>query len=310
MGNKAKKQHYVSQLYLEAFARDGHLYVFDKTTGATFPSSVRDTGSQRFFYDMPELDSAVGVEQALEKFFNPFETAAGAVLQDIRGSLRAGTFTVITREQRIDLSLFLALQMLRTPESREHISQIRLTLHKQAFLAWKRERHPKLQIDTDSFQAEMTDDERVRIHARAILDHDLRDRIAAIIFNHSWIVLNNHFNTPFITSDHPACYHGTVSHPVRSMQGLASYGAECLFPLSPDHLLLIIEKKAFPHAAKADGQLRMLDSPNNVVYYNQWQVCHSFRFVYSAVDDFALAQSIVKESPDLANPRSARVEVR
>jgi hypothetical protein len=176
MGNN-EKQYYVSQLYLEAFARDGHLYVFDKTTGATFPSSVRDTGSQRFFYDMPELDSAVGVEQALEKFFNPFETAAGAVLQDIRGSLRAGTFTVITREQRIDLSLFLALQMLRTPESREHISDRLLFTNKRSWHG--NAAAPKLQIDTDSFK--LNDQTSASDSRRAILDHDLRDRIAAII---------------------------------------------------------------------------------------------------------------------------------
>jgi hypothetical protein len=307
---KTKKEHYVPQLYLEAFARDGHLCAFDKATGKAFPSSVRDAASQRFFYDIPELDQAVGVSQAIEKFFNPFEDAAAPVLDSLRRSLGSGNFVAITQSQRIDLSIFFALQMLRTPESREHFVQLSLALHKHAFLSWVREQRPGLEFDASSFDLEMTEDEQIRTHARAILDHDLRDRIAEIIFQHCWVVLENPFSTPFITSDHPVCNHGTVSHPVRSMQGLASFGAEILFPISPTHLLLIVEKRAFPQAACCDGQLAVLDSVENVIYYNHWQVRHSLRFLYSASDDFSLARSMIEESPELANPCNPRIGVK
>jgi hypothetical protein len=94
------------------------------------------------------------------------------------------------------------------------------------------------------------------------------------------------------------------------MQGLASLGAEILFPISPEHLLLIVERRAFPHAAAIDGQLKMVNTVDNVVYYNHWQVRHAFRFLYSAVDDFSLAQSMIAEDPELANPHNKRVGVR
>ena len=173
-----------------------------------------------------------------------------------------------------------------------------------------RQREPQLPLDENSFDLEMTDKERVLTHARAVLDNELRDQIAEIIFQHYWMILENPFQTAFITSDHPVCNHGTISHPTRSMQGLASLGAEILFPLSPKHLLLIVEKRAFPHAAEIDGQMKMIDSPDNVIYYNHWQVRHAFRFLYSAVDDFSLARSMIEESPELANPRNRRVGVR
>lgn len=71
-----------------------------------------------------------------------------------------------------------------------------------------------------------------------------------------------------------------------------------------------MDKRAFPHAARSDGRLEVLESADNVVYSNQWQVRHSFRFLYSAVDDFTLARSMIEEAPALANPRNARVGVR
>ena len=111
-------------------------YVFDKTTGDTYPSTVLNAASQRFFYDLPELDEVAGEQQALEKFFQPFETAVGPILKSIRQALYSNTFEVITKNQRIDLSIFLAVQMLRTPESREYFAQLSLTLHKHAFLSW------------------------------------------------------------------------------------------------------------------------------------------------------------------------------
>lgn len=311
METRAKKQHYVPRLYLESFARRGHLCVFDKTTGKVFWSSLRDVASQRFFYELPELDRVAGVAQALEKFFHPFEQAAAAVLKSLRASLDGGDFVAITREQRIDLSLFLALQMLRTPESREHSVQLSLALHKEAFIVWLQDREPELAATArETFGLEMTEDEQIRTQARTLLDDEQRDRIAEILYQHYWVVLENPFSSPFVTSDHPACNHGTLSHPVRSMQGLASTGAEILFPLSPKYLLLIVERRAFPHTARIDGRLTTLGSPENVVYYNHWQVRHSYRFLYSTDNDFSLAQSMLEETPELGDPRNARIGVR
>jgi hypothetical protein len=306
---KTKKQHYVPQKYLEAFARGGRLNVFDKTTGATFHSSVRDAASPRFFYDIPELDEATGVSQALEKFFWPFETTAGCVLVALRSSLESGEFVTVTDAQRIDLSLFLALQMIRTPEAREYFVQLSLALHKEAFLAWVREQRHESQVDRASFELEMTEEQQLRTHARHLLDHELRNRIAEIIYQHAWVVLENPFPMPFICSDHPACNHGTVSHPVRSMEGLASFGAEILFPLSPTHLLLIADWRAFPQAARLDGRLSILKTYDNVIYYNHWQVRHSLRFLYSIELEFSLARSMIEECPELANPRHHRIRV-
>jgi Protein of unknown function (DUF4238) len=307
---RSKKEHYAPQAYLESFARDSQLYVFDKTTGASFISSVRDAASQRYYYDIPALDEAVGVSQALEKSFHPFEDAGGAALNSLRQSLTSGSFVAVSRAQRMDLSVFIALQMLRTPVAREEMKQASLSLHKELFLAWVRENEPGPQLDPGSFELVMTKEEQVRTHARSLLDYEHRDRIAEILYQHRWVVLENPSGMPFITSDHPACNHGTVSHPVFSMQGLASFGAEILFPISPTHLILILERRAFPQAARLDGRLSVLGSPESVVYYNHWQVRHSYRFLYSIDDEFSLARSMIDECSELSDLRSERIGVR
>ena len=157
---KTKKEHYVPQAYLKAFARGGQLNVFDKTTGATFTSNIRDAASPRFFYDIPELDEATGVSQTLEKFFQPCEDEAACVLDALRSSLGSGEFVTVTEAQRIDLSLFLALQMIRTPEAREHFVQLSLTLTKKAFLAWVHEQRPGFQVEPGLLRVRACDDRR------------------------------------------------------------------------------------------------------------------------------------------------------
>src|SRR5437764_477981 len=79
---RATLQHYVPQLLLRGFAsgRRNPLYVFDKRTGQSFRSSVRNAGCERGFYD-PRNQSAVNVDEWMK------QAAAGA---DAAGkSLRA-----------------------------------------------------------------------------------------------------------------------------------------------------------------------------------------------------------------------------
>jgi hypothetical protein len=305
-----KKQHYVPQLYLNAFAREGTLHVFDKRTGRSFPSSVRDAASQRFFYDVPQLDQATGVAQSLEKFFQPFEAAAGAAIGDLRGALGSGSLAAITPSQRQTISEFLAIQLLRTPEAREDSAQLIAKLQKSSFLEWLQQRHPELAGRADDFELIMTPELQALNQARQVLDPEIRTEIAGILRGHAWVILRNPFSVSYLTSDHPACNHGTLGDSYRSMQGLTSKGAEILFPISPDHLLLIVERTAFPDSGGLDGRLKTLESEQNVVYYNHWQVRHSFRFLYSRDADFELARSMIRESPALASSSGPRVAVR
>lgn len=69
-----KKQHYVSQVYLKAWANyDGKLRVIDKISGAEFYSSTENICHQRYYYE----ESMASPNNELEKEFGKYETPYG-----------------------------------------------------------------------------------------------------------------------------------------------------------------------------------------------------------------------------------------
>src|SRR5438445_13465546 len=78
---RATLQHYVPQLLLRGFAcgRRNPRYVFDKRTGQSFRSSVRNAGCERGLYD-PRSQSAVNVDEWMKQA----EAGAGPAVGDIR----------------------------------------------------------------------------------------------------------------------------------------------------------------------------------------------------------------------------------
>jgi len=105
---RATLQHYVPQLLLRGFAsgRRNPLYVFDKRTGQSFRSSVRNAGCERGFYD-PRNQSAVNVDEWMKQA----EAEAGSLVVDIR---RQGNLRNLTQSDREWLAAFVAIQMVRT----------------------------------------------------------------------------------------------------------------------------------------------------------------------------------------------------
>ncbi len=105
---RATLQHYVPQLLLRGFAsgRRNPLYVFDKRTGQSFRSSVRNAGCERGFY-YPRSQSAVNVDEWMKQA----EAEAGSLVVDIR---RQGNLRNLTQSDREWLAAFVAIQMVRT----------------------------------------------------------------------------------------------------------------------------------------------------------------------------------------------------
>lgn len=134
----AKKEHFVSRFYLRRFSNGGRINVYDEALGKSFASNVRDVASERFFYGLPQLDAMAGTSQAVEKYFHPFEEAASSAIRDLLNGAERGEAALVTQEIRTDLSLFLALQYLRTRETREVIVQSGDGLAKELFLDFMR----------------------------------------------------------------------------------------------------------------------------------------------------------------------------
>lgn len=225
-------------------------------------------------------------------------------------SLYNRRFCRIHPEQRIDLSLYLSLQYLRTREARESLLQVSETLYKESFLAYLESKSPEIKVSREDFDIVIDDDKRASYHAMSILNEDLRDNLATIIHDHYWVILKNETAMPFYTSDHPLVKRGHVKHPILSMQGFSSLGVEIALPLNPEFILVIAEKTEFPQLKKHNGKLKTINKEENVVYYNRLQVKHSYRQIFSKNQDFDLAISMIEETPSLRETDFKRIETK
>lgn len=305
-----KKEHFVPQFYLRRFANSDRVNVYDKALGRSFGAHVRDIASERYFYDIPQLDALAGCTQALEKHFHPFEEAGSAAIATlVTGATEKRGFRV-RQSVRTDLSIYLALQHLRTRESREVIVQLADGVTRELFMAHLRERLPGVPITREQLLLESTDERRRGLHAIALLDPELRDRVAESFFRCRWVLLRNTTDAWFYTSDQPVAYHnGLLGKPLASPI-VNAVGSEIAFPLTPTLLLVMFDRVAYPQARRHDGRVCDIRDPRHVEYYNSLQVIYAHRQIYSVRPDFSLPASMRAESPGMANVEFRRVELR
>ena len=164
------------------------------------------------------------------------------------------------------------------------------------------------QQGADPNKFEIITDDKI-LHTNMLLQDDIIDELAEIIYNHVWIFLVNKSDTVFITSDSPFVKKANISHPFRSFSGLKSPGIEIAFPISPKYCLSIVEKKFIKILEHFDGKL-MHASYENVIHYNSLQVINSYRFLYSVNNNFEMGKEILRDEPSLADPKRVRIEKR
>ena len=303
---KAKKQHYVPQSYLSRFARDKRLFAFDKNSRSSYPTNVGDIASERFFYDLPELDQLAGEAQSLEKFFHTFEQAGSEAIGRIIAAADNHDDAPIKEEDQIDLAIYLAVQFLRTKETRTLCIQTNELINKELFLRDLEETHPELAKYRDAISLETTREGKLALHAQVLFDKDLRDEISEALYLRSWILLKCGEREVLYTSDHPVVAHtGPQSH-TYSPRGLLSKASEVSIPLNSSYALLLVDPEFCPASVAQQGTIQTMRT-ENVIYQNHLQVLYSYQRVYCEANDFSLADEMVSESPELGNPHFKRV---
>ncbi len=114
-----KKQHYVQQSYLRRFSSDEkRIFVYDKVLQKSFQNAILDVAQESHFYRLPDNlktqdGKTICVDDPLivEKTFQKIE---GRANQDIQTLVELSARASIPTETRENLSVFLAIQFLRT----------------------------------------------------------------------------------------------------------------------------------------------------------------------------------------------------
>jgi hypothetical protein len=304
--NTTKRQHYVPQSYLSRFARKERLFAFDKPSRSSYPTNVLDIAAERFFYDLPELDRLAGIVQSLEKFFHGFEQAGSQAIARIIAAADNRDATPIKEDDRIDLAIYLAVQFLRTKETRTLLVQTNELVHKELFLRHLEEMHPELAKYRDAITLTTIPEGETALHAQILLDSDFREKITEALYLRSWILLQCGEGEVLYTSDHPVVAHSDYLSNAYGRGGLLSRASEVSIPLNSSYALLLVDPEFYPASAAQQGSIQTMRT-ETVTYQNHLQVRYAYRQVYCEVNDFSLAEEMVNESPELGNPQFKRV---
>lgn len=315
-----KNQHYVPQAYLKHFANDQEqVWVFDKVRRKSYPANVRNTASETYFYDfdveaqqiladrlarVPDSQLAAEVKRKLldpqfvEHEHSEMEAGFATAVDEVIATVDATGS--ITREQQEDLAYYLTRQWVRGPDFRkEHLERREKMLIgvSQMLLAMQygeeaaSHLHVRLKGQSLAFE-----------HAAMMYNPTFLQTCIEILLRHIWHVGIVRGEKLLYTSDTPLVMRPHLDQPF----GIGSPGVEIMFPLDPRHILVLHERQHFARFQFMDRQSKLL-TPDNVLYFNSFQVHRSYRHVYSLASDFELAVNICAETPEVCEPGRDRI---
>jgi hypothetical protein len=309
-------QHYVPQFVLRNFAsgRSKQIYVFDKATGKTFKTAVRNVASESGFYDFQVGEQAHSLDPLLTKV----EEATKEILRKI---LQMRTLDWLGESDRATMALFTTVQMLRTTAQRNQFfdtnQQMRAAIERRGG-------------DPDNFTGFQTlTEEEARIESIQMLPKLALD-VAPHFIEKSWVLYRTPSQHTFYISDNPIALQNTMNQdPLRGTLGVAVPGIEIYFPISGTVCLGFL--CASIEAMILDGHLKTRERGQPIPAFDKWiepfkgrtpldmerenvtnlnslQVIQAERYVFSANGDFSLIREMLETHPELCHGPRLRVD--
>jgi hypothetical protein len=319
----AKVQHYVPQFLLRHFGvgKKKQIHVFDKQTGKVFKSSPRNVAAESRYYDF-EIN---GVHDTAELNLARLEEKSAEIVKKL---LNEKNIRGLTEDERGVLAAFCAVQMTRTRASREMSRSLREDL--VSFLrASARGDDDRARIE--EYIGPEPDENQATVEAVDIIYHAVQN-FAAHFLAKVWMLMKTDGRHPFYIGDNPLGKQNTAPH---GKLGLAVRGIELYLPLTPKIVLAMycpsLVEKLYKELREFRNHMRILArteplfveqvmrdplsleqtvaaidagrplscSPETVVNINSIQIKSSERYVFSNIDDFRLARSMLKATPSL-----------
>jgi hypothetical protein len=281
---KKRREHYVPRFYLDLFGES--LFVFDKFTAKIFSTTSKNIALETGFYDLdPDID--------LEAVITENENRMRGGLNELVDNMNPVT---ISLDARIKISLFIALQYVRTKEFRASIQEAGGKLATEFVKS-------EPQFKGLDFKILMKD-EMAQVLQAQILVSDFIPQVAYILGNSLWMLLVNRTKVPFWTSDNPVALYNPISYGDLSGVGFAVRGIQTHFPLNSKLLLTILDPRSY-----APTPVKIIKNSETVFYENEFQVYNATRFVVSSKDDFSMAKKFTDRDENLRKPRE-QVAVR
>jgi hypothetical protein len=322
----AKVQHYVPQFLLRNFGsgKKDQVWVFDKMDGRTFSTNAKNIASESRFYDFELNGTAVSLEPMLSRLESSAKPIMKAILKD-------DSLEVIGAEEKSMLAAFFSVQFTRTKMFREQWKDFPRMLREHFEARGE-------QVASGTQAAELIRDlkenalkaETAQFMAKA------PQRFAQHFATKLWLLIATTRKYPFVLSDNPLTLQNMTDMSPRGNLGLSVPGIEIYFPLSPVRALAMwcpslgdVVRKGAQSLQRHTGE-RETDRANdrdmllsiedalrtgrpamykkeNVENFNSLQIARSERYVFSSVNDFHLAEEMVRTHSNLR--RGPRVQI-
>jgi hypothetical protein len=333
---KTKKQHYVAQSYLRRFTSDGErLFVFDKSRKSAFgPTSVVNVAHENYFYDFHDVEVVTAAstanldpqsaEKALAVLDGEFNRVLEVAINFANGSTKAPS-----PKQRMMMSLCAAIQLTRTRDFRDELVKnmegMASALGENFLRLSKPELAKQLQVEFKFKQDSIS-----LLHGKFLWNPEFIAHVAAALCNHIWVIGLNETANPLLTSDSPVVrqphkpeqpfvppppdsgplYGRAIDIAIEPTRpGIESEGVELVFPLSPECVLIFLERSHFRSLEDKDGA-RFALSDSDVDRLNRLQVLQSYRQIYSRSNDFRFVQEVCATHPAACSRQSERTRVK
>jgi len=272
-----RRHHYVPQFHQRRFAgADGRLRVWDKEADRVFLTTPGSIAVEVDFYRLHELEKLGRDPFIMEKQLSEMEGEMSLITEQWLDWLRTiapGERIEIPPSNREIVSRFMAVQFLRTADTRDVLCAIHATEHPGELLS---------------------DEIRSYLHTELIRNLEMVDLIAVYVREAIWIFAKNTTSTPFVTSDNPIAFR-TKDNARWLKVGFVAEGTYAVYPLAPDIIMFCHERGYWKKVARLNGCLSPVYLTEEMVQSeNSGQVFMARRFVISPVDDFDFARRFAK----------------
>lgn len=275
------RHHFVPRFYLKNFGDE--IYCYDKQTCETRKSNPSDIAVKKDFYGSTNRDKTNPIETAMCNL----EGKASVAIKKITETLN---YSKLSNEEKSAFCSFVALQFVRTPETRIKTTQTREKLFDEL------SKH----VGITDFTARLTPEGEMGAHLDMMSNVDY---FAEILSRKYVVVCSNATNIPLWTSDNPVNRYNCFNP---SCLGLASEGIAVIMPLSPT--LTVIFFNPEPYMVKYMDDLLLMDEAH-VIHANHLQTLQSTRFMYSNTDKFFMVNKYLKSDPASCNVDRDRLSV-
>ena len=310
---RSKTHHYVPQSLLKNFSIQGKMkqvYAFDKQDDSIRPHSVKNAGSEKFFYSIRKE----GKELNFESLFQDADDRLAIIVTKI---IEHESLEILDKQEQEFLINLTSLQILRTRESLNQSKKIQNTLveiSKRISKEWD--------VPLENFTPQIEEyDEEVSKTIFLDLDKSLKEFSSIIKSKIAYLCYTSDEN-PYWCSDNPVVYNNHLNF---GDKGLGNKGTDIHFPISRN-FIIVFACRSHLYQGPQKSQLleranetedRFIESinfktkknsqPENVLYYNSLQVRDSTRFVYSFQKNFDMAKSFLKDYPKHRNLSSNEI---